>query len=385
MDHQRISARGLTLAVIAFLALPGLVEAQTGSLTPEEETLIAVVTPASLEGHLEFLASDQLRGRDTPSPGLDLAALYIAAQFKRAGLEPAGDDGYFQTSRWVYDVIERERTLPSGERQVRQIRRPVPVEDATNPEGEPFLLRNVIGLLRGSDPVLRDTYLMVTAHYDHVGVRATSDPDSIYNGANDNGSGTVGVIELGTALASLPTAPKRSILFIAWFGEERGMLGSGYYAEHPAVPLEQTVGMVNLEMIGRTDGDGGDQTNRASITGFNFSDLPLTFVEAGSQIGIEVFRHPQNSARYFRASDNGPLARRGVVAHTLCVTFSYDDYHWAGDHWEKIDFENMARTTRLLALGLLRLGNRAEAPAWNESNPEAEPYLQAWRTLHGKG
>jgi Zn-dependent M28 family amino/carboxypeptidase len=244
----------------------------------------------------------------------------------------------------------------------------------------------VVGLLPGSDPDLKDTYLLVTAHYDHIGIRPSAGPDTIANGANDNGSGTVGVMEIGAALASLGTAPKRSILFIAWFGEERGMLGSAYYADHPVVPLEQTVGVVNLEMIGRTeDSNDGDQTNRASITGFNFSDLPQVFVNAGGQMGIEVYRHPQNSERFFSASDNGPLARKGVPAHTLCVTFSYDDYHQVGDHWEKIDFENMARTTRLLAIGMLRLADSDRAPAWNEGNPAVEPYLQAWRELHGRG
>ncbi len=248
------------------------------------------------------------------------------------------------------------------------------------------MLRNVVGLLPGSDPVLKDTYILVTAHYDHVGVRSGSDTDSIANGANDNGSGTVGVIEIGAALASLGTAPKRSLLFIAWFGEESGMLGSAYYAEHPVVPLEKTVGVINLEMIGRTDDtNDGDQTNRASITGFDFSDLPQTFVEVGDQIGIEVFRHPQNSERYFGASDNGPLARKGVPAHTICVTFSYDDYHQVGDHWEKIDYQNMARTTRLLAVGLHRMADSDLIPVWNEDNPAIERYLQAWKALHGKG
>ncbi|MFC1628155.1 M28 family peptidase [Gemmatimonadota bacterium] len=374
---------GLTL--IAIIAIQGQAFAQQGSFSIQEQRLLESITPSSLEGHLEFLASDDLLGRNTPSPGLDIAALYIATQFKRAGLQPAGDDGYFQTSSWILNTTERERTLPSGEVRVTRSQRPVLVENAENPEGEPFVLRNVIGILPGSDPVLKDTYILVTAHYDHNGVRSGSEPDSIANGANDNGSGTVGVIELGAALARLGTAPKRSILFIALFGEERGMLGSSYYAEHPVVPLEKTIGVVNLEMIGRTDGDGGDQTNRASFTGFDFSDLPLTFAEVGEQIGIEVYKHPQNSGAYFGRSDNGPLARKGVPAHTMCVTFSYDDYHQVGDHWEKIDFGNMARTTRLLAIGLLRMANSDRIPVWNEENPDAERYIQAWKDLHGKG
>ncbi|MFC1499462.1 M28 family peptidase [Candidatus Zixiibacteriota bacterium] len=374
------------LALVMVIVIQGQAIAQQGSISMKEQQLLESITPTSLEGHLEFLASDELMGRNTPSPGLDMAALYIATQFKRAGLEPAGNDGYFQTSEWVLNTVERERTLSSGETRIMRSQRPTLVENAENPEGDPFLLRNVVGLIPGSDPVLKDTYILVTAHYDHVGVRSGSDTDSIANGANDNGSGTVGVIELGAALARLEIAPKRSILFIAWFGEEKGMLGSAYYAEHPVVPLEKTIGVVNLEMIGRTDdGNDGDQSNRASFTGFDFTDLPQIFVEVGDQIGIEVFRHPQNSERYFGASDNGPLARKGVPAHTICVTFTYDDYHQVGDHWEKIDFVNMARTTRLLAVGLLRMADSDRIPVWNEENPGVERYFQAWKELHGKG
>jgi len=385
MKLMKVLSGAVIIALAVIAAGPGQTCAQQGELTIEEEGLIKAITAASLEGHLEFLASDQLMGRNTPSPGLDLAALYIASQFKRAGLLPIANDGYFQSSDWVMNTTERTRTTSSGETRTFTSRRPVPVEEAENPDGEPFQLRNVVGLLPGSDPVLKDTYLLVTAHYDHVGVRSGAGPDTIANGANDNGSGTVGVIDLGAALASLGTAPKRSILFIAWFGEERGMLGSAYYAENPVVPLEKTVGVVNLEMIGRTDGDGGNQSNRASFTGFDFTDLPQTFVAVGEQIGIEVYHHPQNSAPYFGRSDNGPLARKGVPAHTMCVTFSYDDYHQVGDHWEKIDFDNMARTTRLLAVGLFRLANNDRAPVWNEENPAVERYLQAWRELHGRG
>ena len=95
------------LVLIAVLAAQGQAGAQQGSISTEEQRLLESITPASLEGHLEFLASDELMGRNTPSPGLELAALYIATRFKRAGLQPAGNDGYFQTSTWILDIIER--------------------------------------------------------------------------------------------------------------------------------------------------------------------------------------------------------------------------------------------------------------------------------------
>lgn len=350
-----------------------------------EQQVLDSITSQSVEGHLEFLASDALGGRNTPSPGLDLAALYIATEFKRIGLEPAGGDGYFQTSEWELSVIERERRTPTGERRVMRSRRPVPVGTSENVEGEPFTLKNVIGLLPGSDPVLKDTYILVTAHYDHNGIRSGSYPDSILNGANDNGSGTIGVIEIASALSKLEPRPKRSILFITWFGEEKGLLGAREFVENPVVPLEKIIAMVNMEMIGRTDGDGGDQTNRASFTGFDFSSMPQSFVEAGKALNMEVHNHPEFSNPYFRGSDNIAFATAGVVAHTICVLYQYDDYHQVGDNWDKIDYPNMTRTIKLLALGLIRLANNDQEPRWNEENPDAERYLQAWKILHGKG
>src|SRR5208282_5854723 len=104
----------------------------------------------------------------------------------------------------------------------------------------------VVGLLRGSDPKLKDTYLLVTAHYDHIGASPALAGDQIYNGANDDGSGTVSVIELAAALASAPSRPRRSVIFMTFFGEERGMLGSRYYVRHPLVPHKATIACVNL-------------------------------------------------------------------------------------------------------------------------------------------
>lgn len=382
---MRKTTRALPVFFLLFLSLQGYALAQSGSVTGAQQAFLDHITARSLAGHLEFIASDELLGRATPSPGLNLAALYIATQFKRIGLEPVGDDGYYQTSKWVLTTIERERTLPSGEKRVFRYTWLAPVKGAVEPEGESFVLKNVVGLLPGSDPQLRDTYILVTAHYDHIGIRSGAYPDSICNGANDNGSSTVAVIELAEALASMPARPRRSILFMTFFGEERGLLGSGHYAEHPVVPLEKTIAMVNMEMIGRTDGEGGDQTNRTSFTGFDYSDLPLTFVEAGRQLGIEVFHHEQNSGPYFMRSDNRALAAKGIPSHTVCVTYSYEDYHQPGDNPDKIDYENMARTTRMLALGLIRLANSSQEPRWDEDNPQAASYLEAWRALHGKG
>jgi hypothetical protein len=249
---------------------------------------------------------------------------------------------------------------------------PAPVE-------RPVRLRNVLGLLRGSDPALKETYVLITAHYDHLAPRPVGGGDRIYNGANDDGSGTVAVIELASALAALPERPRRSVLFMTFFGEERGLLGSRHYSRNPVFPIEQTVAHLNLEQIGRTDSSEGPQIGRASLTGFDYSDVGTTLRTAGELTGIEIYKHERNSDTYFARSDNRAFADLGVPAHTLSVAFLYPDYHSVGDHWEKIDYGNMARVTRAVGLGLLMIANEAREPRWNEAQPRAARYLKAWQ------
>lgn len=483
---------------------------QSASVDSRFAPALERVSADSLRGHLSFIASDLLEGRGTPSRGLDLAAEYIAAQFRRAGLEPVGDDGYFQTAKWftIDGEVERfELSIRSGDRTIRVEResvvgsldqtidltdvavvkvefdddealkaltadevagravitaaptpsradrrefrqairarqrfsgkmrklgavvvlsvgggtgqaRPGRLIDPENrrertprmplltvrasaareffdsapsgatsatvsvhvePRETPVRLRNVVGILRGSDPLLRDTFVLVTAHYDHVGVRGTGEGDHIYNGANDDGSGTVTVVELAAALAALEQRPKRSIVFMTFFGEERGLLGSRYYGRHPIFPIEKTVANINLEQVGRTDSTEGPQLNNASVTGFDFSDIGAIFKKAGEQTGIKVYKHMIYSDAFFGASDNRALADLGVPAHTICVAYHYADYHGAGDHWDKIDYDNMARVVRMIALGLLTIADDPDEPRWNEDNSRARRYLDAWK------
>src|SRR5580658_3524348 len=156
----RAQRQSVITAVLFAGVLAGALVFAAGALSPEQQAVVDGISESSLRGNLSFLSSDLLEGRDTPSRGLDLAAEYIAAQFRRAGLEPAGGDGYFQDAMVKGQVV-----------------------------------RNVAGLLRGSDGALADTYVILSAHYDHLGIRPNGG-DRIYNGANDDGSGTVSVIEI---------------------------------------------------------------------------------------------------------------------------------------------------------------------------------------------
>ncbi|MGN6111397.1 MAG: M28 family peptidase [Luteimonas sp.] len=330
-------------------------------LSPAQTQLLGSISADEMRGHLAFLASDALEGRGTPSRGLDIAAEYIASQFRAAGLEPLGDDGYFQTADWREFAPQREHAKYA---------------DAP----EPLLVRNVVGLLRGSDPALAGTYVMVTAHYDHLGIRGDG-PDTIFNGANDDGSGTVSVLELARAFAAQKVRPKRSIIFMTVFGEEHGLVGSRYYGKHPLVPVADTVADINLEQVGRTDDSEGPQVRAFAVTGADYSDVWDALVRAGALTGTRVVRHPVNSDRYFARSDNQALADLGVPAHTISVAYEYPDYHGAADTWDKVDYDNMAAVDRTVALAIQMIADDPKAPQWNADNPLAAKYLQAAQQL----
>lgn len=479
IQRQQVGARGRGpgAGVGAFLLVAFVAFAQQPALTPEQRALINNISADSLRGHLSFIASDALEGRGTPSRGLDIAAEYIAAQFRRAGLEPVGNDGYFQTVALTvrqpnYDGFEltvragdktislkpaeallrmaahftdspllffsASSTLTAAEisgkivfaesqqaaarafsmqpalllvyaqrlpnaRQVFDSEAAPPsagivtnqellnvLRTATDarvtihaaaPVEESVKVRNVAAVLRGSDAALGDTYVMLTAHYDHLGATGTGE-DRIYNGANDDGSGTVSVMEVASAFAAQKERPKRSIVFALFFGEELGLVGSRYYARHPLVPLAQTVAHLAIEQVGRTDDSEGPQIKAAGITGFDFSDLPRRVAEAGALVGIRITKDPKNSDDYFTASDNRSLAEQGVPAHTLSVAYQFPDYHRVGDEWNKIDYENMAAVDRAVALGIAQLASEAPPPAWNVSYGPAARYAEAGKRLH---
>ena len=215
-------------------------------------------------------------------------------------------------------------------------------------------VRNVVGLLRGSDPALKETYVLLTAHYDHLGIGpANGSGDRIFNGANDDGSGTVSVIEIASALATLKPRPKRSLVFLTFYGEEHGLVGSRYYVEHPVVPLEKTVADINLEQVGRTDDSDGPRVSAATVTGYDYSDVGPMLHRAGQAVGVDVLKHPTKSDSYFGASDNAAFATAGIPAHTISVAYMFPDYHGADDEWEKVDFANMAKVDRMAALGFI--------------------------------
>ena len=296
--------------------------------------------PGAVLDLLETLAADSMEGRLTGTAGVMRAARVIETRMRAAGLQPGGDSGFFQqvalargeNGRFVVlEGLEAMDTIPA-ERRLQGV--------------------NVIGILRGSDPALRNEVVLVTAHYDHVGIRRPVDGDSIYNGADDNASGVVAVLTIADLLGA-EDGPKRTVVFAALTGEEVGMLGTRWYLRHPALPLGQTVANLNIEMIGRPDSLAGG-FGKAWLTGYERS----TMGDALAANGIPIVPDPRPDQNFFRRSDNFAFARIGIPAHTLSTFNLHTDYHRPSDEPSKADPDHMAhvinaaaRAVRLLADG----------------------------------
>ena len=220
------------------------------------------------------------------------------------------------------------------------------------------VVRNVIGMVRGSDPELSKEAVIFSAHLDHIGVTPGLE-DSINNGADDNATGVTGVLSLADAFGSLKTPPKRTVIFMTFWGEERGLLGSRNYANRPSWPLEKTVANINLEMIGRPESGAHE---KAWMTGWDQSDMGQIMAASSKRVGVLIFEHPQFSQMLYGSSDNASFVNKGVVAHSFSAGSLHDDYHQPGDEWEKIEFKHMTKVIQGLFVGSLPIVNGEATP-----------------------
>jgi Zn-dependent M28 family amino/carboxypeptidase len=219
------------------------------------------------------------------------------------------------------------------------------------------IMRNVIGLIRGSDPNLGSEAVLFSAHLDHLGVRPGVG-DGIFNGADDDATGVTAVVTLADAFGAMPK-PKRTLIFMTFWGEESGLLGSKQFVLTPSWPLEKIVANVNIEMIGRPEpGAGG----KIWMTGWSESNLGSLMNEASKPFGVEIFNHPRFSAMLYRSSDNWSFANAGVIAHSFSAGSLHSDYHQPDDEWDRLELPHMTRVIQGLFVGSLPLANGLAKP-----------------------
>jgi Zn-dependent M28 family amino/carboxypeptidase len=283
---------------------------------------------------MEFLASDALQGRGSGTHDELVAAVYLASELRRLGIKAAGDNGgYIQE-------VRIERRLPDG-------------------KSDAWTTRNVIGILPGRDLKLKNQVILLSAHLDHLGIGKPVDGDNIYNGADDDASGCVAVLELAEALAA-GKPPRRSVLFVFFGSEETEGQGNQFFLEHPPVPLNNIVANLEFEMIGRPD--AAVKPDELWLTGYDRSNLGPELARHGARLVADP--HPKEG--FFQSSDNYALAQKGIVAQTISSFGLHNDYHAPSDDLSHIDFTHMEQAIRSMIGPVKWLANTHFKPEWVE-------------------
>ena len=387
--------RSLTLVTVAaaIAACAGQPKVDT---SPGPKRTSAPISSADLRTRLYIYADDSMQGRETGTIGNYKATNYIASELARIGLEPAGENGtYFQ-------INQATGTRYTG---------------TSNPE----YARNVVAILRGSDPVLRNEFVAIGAHNDHLGInhagainsdslhaynmeltrlgapswerqaRAKRDSlkpfihinvdslskiraprlDSIRNGADDDGSGTVSVLEIAEAMAAMPVKPKRSILFVWHTGEEKGLLGSKWFTDHPTVPRDSIVTQLNIDMVGRggaADITGGGPNYLQLIGARRISNELGNIIDKVNAARPQPFKfdmtydangHPE---RIYCRSDHWNYARYNIPI-TFFTTGQEPDYHTVADEPQYIDYDHMSRVAGFIRDVAVTVANLDHRPS----------------------
>jgi peptidase M28-like protein len=305
---------------------------QTKSHSPELQR--------EVRADMTFLADDELRGRGSATRDEHIAALFAASQFESLGLEPGGDTGTFL----------QKTSLPN----------PLPAnvqhglskfEDA--PRKETW---SAIAILRGTN--LSNEVILLTAHLDHLGVGPAVNGDAIYNGADDDASGTTAVLTLAHLLAT-GHRPHRTIVFALFGSEEIGGFGNHAFLAHPPIPLTSIVANLEFEMIGRPDSSVPAGT--LWLTGFDRTNLGPELAKHGAHLVDDP--HPKQ--HFFRRSDNYALALQGIIAQTVSSYGLHKDYHQPSDELRTIDFPHMTEAIASMTAPIVWLANTTWKPQWN--------------------
>ncbi|MBL8817141.1 MAG: M28 family peptidase [Planctomyces sp.] len=441
-------------------------------LTADELQAVDSIQQGSVTATVGFLASDEMAGRNTPSTELNIAAAYVAARFRGAGLEGPGSDlSFFQStsieqvspaksglsvnvdgtriadchvlmglrdpveisgaienansaradqkfagpvwlsdsplppqvlsnpggavvawSRKIREIAKQGATLvivPIGsDSPLHEIARRLSETPITLPQQFAFAcpvvivpagtelenktvsvtvpanriistpVHNVIGILKGSDPELSKQAIIISAHLDHIGTRDGGE-DTINNGADDNATGVTAVVSLADAYSKLSNRPKRTVIFMTFWGEEKGLLGSKYYAQNPIWPLDQTIANVNIEMIGRPEENA---EGKAWGTGWTRSTLCDLVAAGAKRAEVDVFHREDVSEMLYARSDNYSFVNAGVIAHSFSAGSLHADYHQPSDEVSRLNLPHMTKIIRGLMAGTLPLATGEATP-----------------------
>lgn len=377
---QRILSNMKKLYYLPFLILILIVSCKK---TPKIEKRITVsdvaktITVADLQRHLTIIAGADMEGRNTPSPGLEKAADYIIARFQEFGLMP-GNKGSFRQNystltpfaNMIPVILDMNTTSTTNNGYNQFLYHAELNSMAQSHHNQALIINapqdtasNIIGIIEGTDK--KNEYVIVSAHYDHAGKTAQG---LINYGADDNGSGTVCMMEIAEAFAFAQKnglAPRRSVIFLAVSGEEKGLWGSAYYSNHPLFPLENTSAAVNMDMIGRIGNEylnDKDSVNYVYVIGDNkiSTEIPGIIDNANKNLNLKLdkkYNDPNDPLRIFYRSDQYSFAKKGVPV-TFFFSGLHPDYHTPADTVDRIAFGIMAKRAQLVFYTVWDIANR---------------------------
>ena len=311
-----------------------------------------------LEKHLIILSSDSMEGRETGKKGQKMAADYIMNHFKNIGIPPYKKKSYYQK----FKVKNGRHMCKCDDCDTDFLKKMLGKNKYIKGE-------NVLGFIEGTD--LKEELIIITAHYDHLGKHE----DKIFNGADDDGSGTVATLEIAEAFMLAKkegNGPRRSVLIMPVSGEEKGLLGSKYYTDHPIYPLENTVANLNIDMIGRVD-DWHENGDYVYLIGADMLSQELHDISEQTNdqyIGLELdytFNAEDDPNRYYYRSDHYNFAKNNIPV-IFYFNGVHEDYHKVTDTVEKIDFNKTQTITRLVFLTAWELANRDERIQLNKTD-----------------
>jgi len=313
--NKHMNLRKITLLVLTSLMISSVAVSQK-------------IKEKTVKKHLYTLASDEMQGRRAGTEGIEKAAQYIEGEFKRIGLKTYGDlDSYRQTF-----TFKNRRS------------------------GEDITSSNIIGVLEGKSR--KDEMVIVSAHYDHLGMKKEGEGDLIFNGANDDASGVAAVLTLAEYFKK-KGKNERTIVFIAFTAEEMGLIGSTHFGK--GIDASKFVAGINLEMMGKEPATG---PKTAWLTGFDRSDFGKIIQKNLEGTGYKLYPDPYPQFNLFFRSDNASLARLGVPSHTFSTTqIDKDpDYHKVTDEAETLDIVVITETIKAVAKGTESIINGKDTP-----------------------